>query len=170
MGGEVGQQHLVCSLGAGCVIVPAQRPGGWDQGTQLLLDALRSRAEVSDSEPSAFRTQGGGGAVIATAMTHQSSLAGMVRERDAATRTAGDPTTIAAEDERRLATAIQEQDGLLMSLQRLLQGLLQGPAEQGHVAGLELLTHVDNTHRGHISGVRLALVPLVVASDVQPVG
>ncbi len=93
-----------------------------------------------------------------------------MRERDGTPWTAGDPSAVTAEDESCLAAAVEKQDGLLVRIERLLQRLLQGPAEERRIPGLEFLAHIDDADRGKIGGVGLAFKLPVVAADAEALG
>ena len=66
---------------------------------------------------------------------------------------------VAAEDVGGGATAVEEQDGLMAGLQRLVQCTCQRPAEERAVSGAQFQAHVDHAHRRQVDGFGLRLLP-----------
>src|SRR4029079_437265 len=115
----------------------------------LLLDALRSAAQVADPGRSAIRAAGGDRRSPAAVVAAKGRAGLVVDERAFAVRTGLDVAAVPAEDDRRGAAAVDRQDRLVAG--RAVHGrhrLDPPPRQQSAIARLQLLTEVDDLDHG----------------------
>src|SRR5206468_12496996 len=82
-------------------------------------------------------------------------------QRRGAVRAGDDMPAIAAHDERGGATPIEEEDGLVVILERAGERLLERAAEDRAVAMLKLVAHVHDPHRWQRQHDRVRHVPRI---------
>src|SRR3990172_6963266 len=141
-----------------------------DEDGEVGFDALGARAEVTDPLAAAGGAGAGWLPSIAAVVAKELLASGMVGEGCIAACTLQGAAAVAAEDVGGRTAPVEKEHGLLARLEGLAQCLLKGAAEQGSIAGAQLLPHVDNLDRGEVDGFGLALCRSIASTDLQPGG
>ena len=141
------EQLFVCALARGGVCVHADDGGaGRHQRAQLVFHALGTRPELAQVGAAAVRAAGGHGGAVPAVVAGERVSHLVVGERHRALGALRHKAAFAAQDEGGKAPLVQQQDGFLLRLVGLEQGLGQRAREHRALPGAKLARHVDNGH------------------------
>src|SRR5207253_8215711 len=117
------------------VPIESNHPGGWKQGSHLLLDALGANTEAFDETAAAGGAAAWHWLAAAAVMALQPAQGGVVDERHATVRALANLAAIAAQDEGGQAAAVQKENRLLATFQGSSHGRLEVLAGGAEMAG-----------------------------------
>ena len=166
VGDEMGQDDLVCALGARDIPIPAQspRPG---EASRPPIAPSGCRCRNAGCGTLWQAGQDSAGVFLQAAMMAVPALIVFVMGQAAvAIAAARNPTTFTAENVTGRSAAVEEQDRLLACVQGLLQGLGQRPAEDRSIPRLEFLAHIDEADFWQLDCFGFALERLIFRDEV----
>src|SRR3990170_1934905 len=138
---EMGEYEIVRAARPRGVTIPAQGSGAGGELGEVGFDALGARAEVTDPLAAAGGAGSGRLPSIAAVVAKELLANGMGGEGGIAACTLQGAAAVAAEDVGGRTAPGEKEAGLLARLEGLAQCLLKGAAEQGSIAGAQLLPH-----------------------------
>ena len=158
-GAEPFQKVAVCRFGRGCIGVHPHDPRLGKAGLQLLLHALRAKADVLQRMASAFRTCLRNRLPVSAVMAeeHAAEVASrllhrVVRQGHAAMRTGQNLSAQRTGEEVVIAAPVDEQNGLLFPLQPCRKLFFQNAPDRGDIALLRVLPQIDHADGGERGG------------------
>ncbi len=135
------------ALLAGAFRVPAQRTRAGKGCLRLAFHPLGAGAELSNGAAAASRAVFGHLAAVIAGMALQILAVAVKGQGQVAARAAQRGAAFAAEHIGGGAAPVEKQDRLLAGFQYACKRFAQNTAEDGAVAGFQLLAHVHHIHR-----------------------
>ena len=142
------EERRMRALGTHRVAVESHQRRAGDSSAHIVLDALRTHAEMPDARAPALRAHRRRCGATAAAMADQRAV-DVIGEGDLARGARRDVAAVAAEHDRREPAAVEVEDGLLAARDCAPQRDGERARERAAIAGAQLETKVDDRRWRH---------------------